>query len=264
MAIKPAKASSGSPAGCRSGCLIGFSVVVVLLVLGITGVVIVVRDRLQPPPTPDLAAAMSSSAVMDRHEAAAALLTRLYGQAQKADSWLVLQDEDLADDCSVTSTGGGGFMARGQIGVLCERRVIRYYAFDGPLQARLARLKDEFTHDGAVDMQPCAETGEPGQGPVLRRAICGALSVPAALVVPAAFPGRSLTVRYTWLDRTDQLDAQALGLITFPPSPTTPGIERYYVRQEVPAKPTILRGLRSHEYVLIVNLYCAYYYNPAG
>jgi hypothetical protein len=35
------------------------------------------------------------------------------------------------------------------------------------------------------------------------------LAVPAALVVPAAFPGRSLSGGYTWLDRTDQLDAQA-------------------------------------------------------
>lgn len=89
MAIKSAEVSSGSPAACRRGCLIGFGVVVVLLVLAITSVIVVVRDRLQPPTAPDLAAAMSSPAVLDRHEAAAAALTRLSGQAQKADSWLV-------------------------------------------------------------------------------------------------------------------------------------------------------------------------------
>jgi hypothetical protein len=200
---------------------------------------------------------MSSPVVLARHEVAAAWLARLSGQAQQADSWLVLQGQNLADDCSVTSTGDAGFLGRAALGVLCERRVTRYYAFDGPLQARLAQPKEEFTRSGAF-VSACAEPGETGQEPVLQRAICGSFPVPAALVVPAAFPGRSLTGGYTWLGRTDQLDAQALSPGTLPPSSTTPGRERSYIRQEVPVKATILCGLRAHEYVLIV-----YYYNPA-
>lgn len=88
--------------------------------------------------------------------------------------------------------------------------------------------------------------------------------MPAALVVPAAFPGRSLTGGYTWLGRRDHLDAQALSPGTLPPSSATSGRERYYIREEVPAKATILRGLRAREYVLIVYYYSGYYYNPVA
>ncbi len=260
MAIKPAEANSGPPAGCRQGWLAGCVVVVVLLAVAIAGVIIVVRDRLQSPAAPDLAAVMSSPAVLDRHEAAAAWLTRLSGQAQQADPWLVLQGQDLADDCGVTSAGEAGFMGPAQLGVLCERRVTRYYAFGGPLHARLAQLKAEFARSGAF-VSACAGPGETRQEPVLQRAVCGTFPVPAALVVPSAFPGRSLTGGYTWLGRTDQPDAQALNPGILPPSPTTFGGGRDYIRQEVPAKATILRGLRAHDYVLIVCYYIGYYYN---
>lgn len=262
MAIRSAEANSGSAAGHRRGRLAALGAGVVVMVLAITGLVIAVNDALRPPAPPDLAAAMRSPVVLDHHKAAAAFLARLSGQTQQADSWLVPQGQAIADDCRVTSASGGAFMAKAPLGVQCERRVTGYYAFDGPLASRLAQLKAELTRNGAGGFAACDRAREPSLGAVTERAVCGSFSVPATLAGPVAFPGVPISVGYTWLGRTDPLDARALGVGVIPPSATTPGWERYYVRREVPARGAVQRGLRAHQHVLILYYYCGYYYNP--